>query len=397
MNRAAFITLLLSVFIGLLGIGVIIPVLPVFAATLGANGFALGMIMAVFSLSRGALQPVVGSWSDRWGRKQFLVGGLAIYGVVGLLIPLADGVFALICIRFLQGVGSAMIVPVAMAYMSILAPDGEEGRYMSYLNMAVFFGIGCGPMMGGFLADNWGMPAVFYSMAGLSFLAMGLVWITMPAAVGMGNGSQSRLLENIRLMSKNPRILGILLARCTTMLIPIPTMAFLPLLLASWDGVQYSGVTVGTIIACRTLVNAVLQVFFGKMADRVNQRRMLFIGCLLLALVLAAIPFCRSFSLLMVTYGLLGVVEALIWAVLGAFSSREAKGSGYGHGTIMGVYGLSMSVGVFTGGLLAGLAMDYLGVAQVYLVCAGVIAASSVPVLLLILRGDRECPLAIRS
>ncbi len=268
---------------------------------------------------------------------------------------------------------------------------------MSYLNMAVFFGIGCGPMMGGFLADNWGMPAVFYSMAGLSFLAMGLVWITMPAAVGMGNGVRQKLLPSLRVMVSNPRMLGILLARSATMLIPIPTMAFLPLLLASWAGEQYSGTAVGMVIACRTLANALLQIFFGKLADCGKQLQLLLSGCVLLALVLAAIPFCRSFPLLMVTYTLLGVIEALIWAVLGAFASREAKGSGYGHGTVMGVYGLAMSVGVFTGGILAGVAMDYLGVAKVYLVCAGVIAVSCLPVMLLIVRGDRECPLAIRS
>ncbi len=392
MNRIAFITLLLSVFIALLGIGVIIPVLPVFAATLGANGFALGMIMAIFSFSRGALQPVVGSWSDRWGRKQFLVAGLAIYGAVGLLIPLANGVFTLICIRFLQGIGSAMIVPVAMAYMSILAPDGAEGRYMSYLNMAVFFGIGCGPMMGGFLADNWGMPTVFHSMAALSFFAMGLVWATMPGAVARGSGSQRKLLDNLYRMCRNAHTMGILLVRYATMLIPIPTMAFLPLLLASWNHGQYSGVTVGVIIACRTLANAVLQLFFGRMADRVNGVRMLSLGCFLLALVLVIIPFCRGFALIMLAYVALGVVEALIWAVLGAFASREAKRLHYGHGTMMGVYGLAMSGGVFTGGILAGVAMDYIGIVEVYLVCGAVIAALSLPAIWLIIRGEKDLP-----
>ena len=87
MNKQILITLLLSIFIALLGIGIIIPVMPVFAAELGAGGVSLGMIIAAFSISRGVLQPVVGSLSDRWGRKGFLVAGLFIYGLVGLLIP----------------------------------------------------------------------------------------------------------------------------------------------------------------------------------------------------------------------------------------------------------------------------------------------------------------------
>ena len=80
MTRQILVTLLLSVFIALLGIGIIIPVMPVFATELGANGLALGMIIAAFSVSRGLLQPVVGNLSDRWGRKGFLVTGLFIYG-----------------------------------------------------------------------------------------------------------------------------------------------------------------------------------------------------------------------------------------------------------------------------------------------------------------------------
>ncbi len=72
MKNNTLITLLLSVFIALLGIGIIIPVMPVFATELGAGGFSLGMIIASFSISRGLLQPIVGNLSDRWGRKNFL-------------------------------------------------------------------------------------------------------------------------------------------------------------------------------------------------------------------------------------------------------------------------------------------------------------------------------------
>lgn len=73
-------TLLLYVFIASLGIGITsFPVMPVFAKELGEGGFALGMIIAAFSITRGLLQPVVGNFSDRWGRKNFLISGLFIY------------------------------------------------------------------------------------------------------------------------------------------------------------------------------------------------------------------------------------------------------------------------------------------------------------------------------
>ncbi|TFG35569.1 MAG: MFS transporter, partial [Desulfobacterales bacterium] len=134
------VTLLLSVFIALLGIGIIVPVMPVFAASLGAGGLALGLIIAAFSITRGIFQPIVGSLSDRWGRKGFLVCGLLVYALVGLAIPEATSVINLIVIRAFHGVGSAMIVPVAMACVSDMSPVGQEGRYMGLLHIAIFTG-----------------------------------------------------------------------------------------------------------------------------------------------------------------------------------------------------------------------------------------------------------------
>jgi DHA1 family multidrug resistance protein-like MFS transporter len=359
MNRQILITLLLSIFIALLGIGIIIPVMPVFAAELGAGGFSLGMIIAAFSISRGVLQPVVGSLSDRWGRKGFLVAGLFIYGLVGLLIPQAGSVINLIAIRGFHGVGSAMIVPIAMAYMSYLAPAGHEGRYMSYLNIAIFCGIGCGPIIGGLFSDLFGFASVFYVMAALSFFAFVLVIINMPSEISVNSSNGFSLFKNISLMLKNRRTLGILTARFSTMIIMVPTMAFLPLLMT--QRMSVSGLQIGFIIACRTLVNAVLQVPAGKYADTHNKLLLLVAGCICLSSSIVIIPFVESYVMMLVLYTIIGLGEAFIWPVLGAYASQEGR-EHYGHGTMMGVFSLAMSGGVFTGATLAGFSMDTWGI-----------------------------------
>ena len=359
MNKQILITLLLSVFIALLGIGIIIPVMPVFAAELGAGGFSLGMIIAAFSISRGVLQPVVGSLSDHWGRKGFLVAGLFIYGLVGLLIPQAGSVINLIAIRGFHGVGSAMIVPIAMAYMSYLAPAGHEGRYMSYLNIAIFGGIGCGPMIGGLFSDLFGFASVFYVMAGLSFFAFVLVIINMPSEISVNSSNGFSLFRNISLMLKNRRTLGILTARFSTMIIMVPSMAFLPLLMT--QRMSVSGLQIGFVIACRTLVNAVLQVPAGRYADTHNKLLLLVVGCICLSGSIVIIPFVESFAMMLVLYAIIGLGESIIWPVLGAYASIEGK-EYYGHGTMMGVFSLAMSAGVFTGAMLAGFSMDSWGI-----------------------------------
>jgi MFS family permease len=359
MQRHLLITLLLSVFIALLGIGIIVPVMPVFAESLGAGGLALGFIIAAFSLTRGFCQPVVGILSDRWGRKGFLVSGLLVYALVGLIMPEANSVGTLLLIRSLHGVGSAMIVPVAMAYVGDLAPIGSEGRYMGSLNIAIFTGIGSGPLIGGFFTDLWGMASAFYVMAGLSLLAMMLIVLQMPASIVSQpkEGKRIGVVRSMRTMLASRRTAGILLARLATMIIMVPTMAFLPLLMNQWY--HATGMQIGMVIAARTLVNAVLQTPCGRLADRVDKVRFLRLGCLIISIVMCLIPLSGNFWVLIVLFVILGSGEAIIWPTLGALATEE--GRRYGQGSLMGVFNLAMSGGVFVGAIAAGYTSDLFG------------------------------------
>ena len=359
MEKQILVTVLFTVFTAMLGVGVIIPVMPLFATGLGATGFTLGFIIAAFSVTRGLLQPIVGSWSDTWGRKGFLITGLTIFAIVGLLVPKASSVLDLIFIRSFQGVGSAMIVPIAMAYMGSLAPEGQEGRYMGYLNIALFCGIGCGPILGGVVADQWGLASVFYVMAALSTCALTLVIVNMPYNTQHEATSPLGLLHNLKKMLGRRKTMGMLIARFSTMIMMVPTMAFLPLLVSSQH--KATGMQIGLIIACRTFVNAILQVPFGKLADRYSKVLLLVIGCSCMGVVIITIPSGRSIPMMVVLYMFLGLGEAVIWPVLGALATEEGRAH-YGQGTMMGVFNLAMSAGVFSGAILAGISMDVLGI-----------------------------------
>jgi MFS family permease len=389
LNRI-LVTVMLSVFIALLGVGVIIPVLPLLATKLGASGFSLGLITAAFSLSRGLLQPIVGSLSDRWGRKGFLVAGLFIYGLVGLLIPNANNVAQLICIRLFQGVGAAMIVPVAMAYASFLAPVGQEGRYMGTINIAIFCGIGCGPVIGGLFSDLWGLSSVFSIMAALCFFAFLLVLLVLPACCPMDRRQQVGLWVNIRSMLRRRRTVGILVARFATVLMMVPTMAFLPVMMAEWPG--SSGLQTGVVIAGRTLVNALLQYPFGKLADRCDKVRLMLVGCICMSVALMLIPSAASFTAMVGVYLFLGLGEAVLWPVLGAYAAEEGR-THFGHGAMMGVFNLAMSAGVFTGAMLAGLSMDSFGIRQAFAGTAVALLALTALAAVLIRAGEAagEC------
>ena len=386
MHNRILVTVVLAVFIALLGIGIIIPVLPLWATELGATGFTLGVITAVFSVSRGLCQPLVGSLSDRWGRKGFLITGLFIYGLVGLLVPLAESVGQLVFIRLFQGVGAAMVVPVAMAYASMLAPPGEEGRSMSAINIAIFCGIGAGPVLGGLFADAFGLASVFYVMAGLCFVAFLLVVRNLPACSPLDPPSRDGLVRSVGRMLRRRRTVGILLARFATVLMMVPTMAFLPLMMADWPG--SGSVQAGVVIAGRTVMNAVLQAPFGRLTDRCDKVRLLVAGCVCMSVAIWMIPEMTGFATMLGAYLFLGFGEAVLWPVLGAWAAEEGR-THFGHGTMMGVFNLAMSAGVFTGAMLAGLSMDSWGMRHAFHLTAAAVLVLPLVAVLLIRAGER--------
>ena len=359
MRKSILLAVLSSIFIVFVGMGIIVPVLPIYAAELGATGFALGVIIAVFALSGGVLQPIVGGLSDRHGKKGFMIAGLIIFGMTGYIYTLAGSVNHLILIRTFHGAGSAMIIPMAMAYITDVSAGGRAGRYMGMLNIAIFAGIGGGPMLGGVFLDLWGPSAAFYAMALLSFLAAALAAGLLPRQRRQDSQEvRPPMLSVLRRMLSSRRVAGILLSRMATMIIMVPTFAFLPLLMDRH--MTATGTAIGMVIASRTLVNAALQMPFGALADRWHKGRLLLIGATIISVALFSVPFAVSFPALIVLFALIGLGESICWPALGALAAQE--GEVYGQGSMMGVFNAAMNAGLFAGAMIVGILVDRFGI-----------------------------------
>jgi DHA1 family multidrug resistance protein-like MFS transporter len=364
----------MAMFISLLGLGIVIPLLPVYAENLGAGGVAIGLMVAGFSISRGLLQPLIGGLSDKHGRKQFLIGGLLVYAIVGLLFPLATSVEHLVLIRILHGVGAAMIAPIAMSYIGDLAPPEEEGRYMGIFNIALFSGIGLGPVVGGVFKDSFGFNSAFYSMAAASAVALALLLVMLPSEAGETRPPRPPILTTMRRMMHSSRVMGVLLSRMSTMVIVVPTFAFLPILMT--DIMDASGTQIGIVIASRTLVNATLQVPAGRVVDRSDKVNTLVVSSLVVVAAATSIAFANTFWQLILIFLILGAAEAFIWPTLGALAMIE--GRTYGQGSMMGVFNMSMSAGIFVGSIGAGLMVDTAGIRWVFPAVASALLVATI-------------------
>jgi len=167
MDKKVFGVLFFSIFAAITGMGIVVPLLPVYAHDLGASGFYIGLIFGAFSLSRTFLLPYFGRRSDIHGRKPLIVAGLLAYALVSVAFVFSRNVEHLILIRFFQGIASAMIMPVVQAYVGDITPPGREGLTMGLFNMSMFMGLSAGPLIGGVINDNFSLK--------ISFICMGIL------------------------------------------------------------------------------------------------------------------------------------------------------------------------------------------------------------------------------
>lgn len=157
MGKRIYIALLLSVFSAMLGMGIIAPLLPVYAQKLGATTFVVGLIFCSFSISRTIFLPLAAGFSERRGRKIVIVSGLSLFTLTSIGYVFSATIFHLILIRSIQGIAAAMVIPVSLAYMGEESPSRKEGTFMGIFNLFFFGGLGTGPFLGGLLKDLMGI------------------------------------------------------------------------------------------------------------------------------------------------------------------------------------------------------------------------------------------------
>jgi DHA1 family multidrug resistance protein-like MFS transporter len=360
MLKKTFPTLAASIFSAMLGVGLISPLLPLYAQDMGASGIELGLISAGYGICNALLTPVIGRLSDRKGRKVFLCIGLFLYSVISLGFIWASNPLQLILVRLIQGGSGAMILPVAMAYIGDLSPEGEEGKWMGYSNTAFFSGFGIGPLLGGALAERFGMNTAFYSMGGLCMLAFLVAVILIPESRPRKLEGESR--PSFKEMSQSRIVRGLFSFRFVQAMGRGGLMTFLPIFAAAQAGL---GTTlIGVLLAFNMLFMTALTAPVGRLADKFNRRTLVIIGNCLYLLSLALIPFARNFLYQMLLCLPRGLGSAISMSASSAMTVEE--GRKFGMGSTMSILMMAMGLGMAVGPILGGVIADATDVNSVF-------------------------------
>jgi DHA1 family multidrug resistance protein-like MFS transporter len=171
-----------TLFVVMLGYGIIIPILPFYIESMDAGGTELGLLMASYAVMRLICGPIWGSLSDRMGRKPILLIGISGYVITMLWFGLATELWMLFAARILSGILSSATAPTTMAYIGDSTPEKERGGGMGLLGAAGGVGTIFGPVLGGFLA-NTSLSTPFFVAAGLALLSLVLAAVFLPESL----------------------------------------------------------------------------------------------------------------------------------------------------------------------------------------------------------------------
>ena len=160
---------IMNLFIVFLGVGLVIPVMPLLQEQMGLSGTTMGLLMSVFAISQLIASPIAGVISDKTGRKKMIIWGMMIFSISELIFGLGHTVNWLYFSRALGGISAALIMPSVTAYVADVTTIEERPKAMGLVSAAISGGFIIGPGLGGFIA-HFGVRAPFFTASLLALV-----------------------------------------------------------------------------------------------------------------------------------------------------------------------------------------------------------------------------------
>ena len=361
-------------FASVTGVGIVVPLLPVYAHSLGSSGLYIGLIFGSFSLSRTFFLPYFGRKSDKSGRKHLIVTGLAGYTLISIAFIFSTDVESLIAIRFLQGIASSMMMPVIQAYVGDITPKGREGFTMGLFNMSLFLGLSLGPLLGGGIMDSFGLETSFICMGALSLIGFFLSLFLLPPVRQEQVQQRTRPPIKWGRIVQDREVVGLVIFRvCYTACIGI-IWGFLPVLADT--EMSLSSSTIGLLVMMGIFISGAIHMPMGYLADRINRKRMIMIGGMLVAVSMVGFARASSIQGLIIAsifFGFGGGISMPAHMAIAVFKGGESDAMG----SLMGLMTMAHSLGMLAGSTLAGLMMDLLQLRDAFWFGSGIILAGT--------------------
>ncbi len=340
-----------------------VPILPVYAQSLGASLSMVGIVIASYAIPQLLLRIPIGVLFDTLNRRKSLIaGGIAITSAGALGLGLAPNPWLLTLARAVTGMGAATWVTFTVYFTGYYHQE-RTGRAIGIINFVQRFALVIATSCGGAIAEVQGFTHVFFIAALIGIVALlGLLFTSEPA------GLQVRTIASTSFMRVAAHPL-LLMASFMAILLQFSSFAgifgFMPVYAT---GIGASSVELGIITMVALGSSAVASLIAIHIAERYGNTFTIVLGAALIGISTLAVPFIHDVYVLeavMVAYGL---GSGVLGTILMALSIRSVAAQQ--RATAMGVYQAIYAVGMLLGPLLSGFLGDSLGLASVFYLSA---------------------------
>jgi DHA1 family multidrug resistance protein-like MFS transporter len=358
------ISLYIVAFVGYAGFSFMFPVIPLYAANIGAPVSEVGVIVATMSYVTAIFLIPFGMLSDKFGRPKLLMGGLIIFTLTPLLYPLAHTTGQLILVRSIHGLGAAAFLPAAIALVVDLTPLNKRGATIGWYTASLQLGLMAGPITGGFLTSQFGFDAAFYGCAAISFIGLALAFFRFRNFVPKPAAIPEEAISPLKWLVQ-PLAIAVMLAPMLVAVGSGTIGTFIPLY---GVGFGLTETDAGAIITAVYASSALLRAPSGRLADRIDRKLLLGGGVGISAIAVSLFPFFHGlaqFIAIGILFGIgMGLAMPASLAVAADFSSAS------GRGLSMAVPTFFFQMGIAIGPTAMGFVASARGYETMFLSCA---------------------------
>ena len=372
-----------AVFVSMLGFGLVMPLLPMYASDFGATGIQLGLLTGSFAITR-TITSFLGGWlADKVGRKTPVIVGLLAYSVVMTLYGFSQDVNQLILLRGLQGMASGIVWPVISVMVADTALPEDRSKAMSLYEMMSTLGRVVGPGLGGVLSDVFTQAVPFFFCGILAFLTMILVaFMVHETFRNKGiiekhqTDSDHTLKPNmdtsanrnfLREMTPYPRtfvglcVAGLIVSFSSSLIQPV-------LSVFAEKGLGISRTGVGMLFSVMATIMLVTALPIGTIADRKGRKPVFILGKIVDAVSVILIILSGGYWALLFVMMLRGFGRAASNPSITAMFSSLVPASRRGKG--MGVFNVFRNIGLVVGSTIGGFLWDVSSTESPFIACA---------------------------
>ena len=361
-KKPALSLIFLTVFIDLLGFGILIPILPTFAKIeLLVDETAIGLVVAVYSFVQFLFNPILGKLSDKYGRKPIIVISLFINAIGYVLFAFTTSYILLLVSRIVAGIGGSSI-SVAQAYIADVTTKENRAKGMGIIGAAFGLGFVFGPLIGGFLS-SYGYMVTGFASATFSILAFILTIVLLPESnVNRGTLAETKRklidsdgLKNVFAKPERAMLIFLFFVLTFSFANIYGTFALLGLQVYGFSDMQ-NGFMFGIIGLTSAIVQGGL---IGRISKVVSKKNILKFGSFFIMVALSLIPYGDTFLGLAIICIFLsigtGIFQPTVLSLISEVTPEDEQGV---------TLGVNQSFSAFArvlGPLWGGFAFEFLG------------------------------------